>query len=164
MTEGRRVFAAFGDLDRPRRAQPARPGVAIAWSVRLAIDEGEFDLGAAGGARSVLAGDPEAVIDWLRATEHLAYGLTMRGELDAADELTAAGLGAGDPRGPGQLALHLLQRRALSAQRHSQASWPSGTPETVLAARAIGYDRIVARPSRSSRTSERPSSVRKAPG
>jgi DNA-binding CsgD family transcriptional regulator len=120
--------------------------VAIAWSVRLAIDEGEFDLEPLVAARSLLAGDPEAAIDWLRATEHLAYGLTMRGELDAADELTAAGLEQATRAGLAYWRCIFLQRRALSAQRHSQADLAVRyAEETVLAARAIGYDRIVAR-------------------
>jgi DNA-binding CsgD family transcriptional regulator len=120
--------------------------VAIAWSVRLAIDEGEFDLEPLVAARSVLAGDPEAAIDWLRATEHLAYGLTMRGELDAADELTAAGLEQATRAGLASWRCIFLQRRALSAQRHGQADLAVRyAGETVLAARAIGYDRIVAR-------------------
>lgn len=147
MTEGRRVFSAFGDLDRPEAAlSPRDRAVAIAWSVRLAIDEGEFDLEPLVAARSVLAGDPEAGIDWLRATEHLAYGLTMRGELDAADELTAAGLEQATRAGLASWRCIFLQRRALSAQRHGQAELAVRyAGETVLAAGAIGYDRIVAR-------------------
>ena len=147
MTEGRRAFSVFGDLDRPEAAlSPRARAVAIAWSVRLAIDEGEFDLEPLVAARSLLAGDPEAAIDWLRATEHLAYGLTMRGELDAADELTAAGLEQATRAGLSYWRCIFLQRRALSAQRHSQADLAVRyAEETVRAARAIGYDRIVAR-------------------
>jgi predicted ATPase/DNA-binding CsgD family transcriptional regulator len=147
MTEGRRAFSAVGDLDRPEEAlSPRDRAVAIAWSVRLAIDEGEFDLEPLVTARSVLAGDPEAGIDWLRATEHLAYGLTMRGELDAADQLTVAGLEQATRAGLASWRCIFLQRRALSAQRHGQAELAVRyAGETVLAARAIGYDRIVAR-------------------
>jgi predicted ATPase/DNA-binding CsgD family transcriptional regulator len=154
MTEGRQAFSAFGDLGPPEAGLgppeaglgPRDRAVAIAWSIRLAIDEGEFDLAPLVAARSVLAGDPEAAIDWLRATEHLAYGLTMRGELDAADELTAAGLEQATRAGLANWRCIFLQRRALSAQRHSQADLAVRyAEETVLAARAIGYDRIVAR-------------------
>jgi predicted ATPase/DNA-binding CsgD family transcriptional regulator len=147
MSEGRRAFSAFGDLHRPEAAlSPRDRAVAIAWSVRLAVDEGEFDLEPLVAARSVLAGDPDADIDWLRATEHLAYGLTMRGKLDAADELTAAGLEQATRAGLASWRCIFLQRRALSAQRHSQAGLAIRyAGETIVAARAIGYDRIVAR-------------------
>jgi predicted ATPase/DNA-binding CsgD family transcriptional regulator len=147
MAEGRRWFAAFLDLDLrdPQLSARAR-AASTAWSVRLAIDEGEFDLEPLVAARGVLAGDPDADVDWLRATEHLAYGLTMGGELDAADELTAAGIDRATLAGLPYWRCVFLQRRALSAQRHSQPDLAVRyAQETVLAARAIGYDRIVAR-------------------
>jgi predicted ATPase/DNA-binding CsgD family transcriptional regulator len=149
MAEGRRWFAAFLDLDQrdPRLSDRTR-AAAIAWSARLAIDEGEFDLGPLAAARELLAAEPAAGagVDWLRATEHLAYGLTMRGDLDAADELTAAGIERATAAGLPYWQCVFLQRRALSAQRHS---WPDlavrYAQETVQAAQLIGYGRIVAR-------------------
>jgi predicted ATPase/DNA-binding CsgD family transcriptional regulator len=147
MAEGRRWFSAFLDLDQrePRLSDRAR-AAATAWSARLAIDEGEFDLHQLAAAREVLAADPEAGVDWLRATEHLAYGLTMRGELDAADVLTAAGIERATAADLPYWRCVFLQRRALSAQRHSRPGLAVHyARETVLAAQLIGYDRIVAR-------------------
>jgi predicted ATPase/DNA-binding CsgD family transcriptional regulator len=147
MSEGRHWLSVFLDLDRhdPKLSARAR-AAAAAWSVRLAIDEGEFDLEQLAGARGVLAEDPDAGIDWLRATEHLAYGLTMRGELDAADELTEAGIERATLADLPYWRCVFLQRRALSAQRHSRPDLAVRyAQEAILAARAIGYDRIVAR-------------------
>jgi predicted ATPase len=146
MSEGRAWFSAFLDLDRrdPKLSARGR-AAATAWSVRLAIDEGTLDLERLAAARSVLAGDPDAAIDWLRATEHLAYGLALRGELDAADELTAAGIERAPLADLPYWRCVFLQRRALSAHRHSRselAVWYA--QETILAARVIGYDRIIA--------------------
>jgi predicted ATPase/DNA-binding CsgD family transcriptional regulator len=147
MSEGRRWLSAFLDLDRhdPELSARAR-AAATAWSVRLAIDEGEFDLEQLAGARGTLAEDPASDIDWLRATEHLAYGLTMRGELDAADVLTEAGIERATLADLPYWRCVFLQRRALSAQRHSRPDLAVRyAQEAILAARAIGYDRIVAR-------------------
>jgi predicted ATPase/DNA-binding CsgD family transcriptional regulator len=147
MSEGRRWLSAFLDLDLhdPKLSARAR-AASTAWSVRLAIDEGEFDLGQLAAARGVLAEDPDAEIDWLRATEHLAYGLTMRGELDAADTLTEAGIERATLTDLPYWRCVFLQRRALSAQRHSRPDLAVRyAQEAILAARAIGYDRIVAR-------------------
>jgi predicted ATPase/DNA-binding CsgD family transcriptional regulator len=147
MSEGRRWLSAFLDLDRqdPRLSARAR-AAATAWSVRLAIDEGEFELEQLASARVVLAAEPDADIDWLRATEHLAYGLTMRGELDAADELTEAGIKRATLADRPYWRCVFLQRRALSAQRHSRPDLTvQYAQEAIVAARAIGYDRIVAR-------------------
>jgi predicted ATPase/DNA-binding CsgD family transcriptional regulator len=150
MSEGRGWFSAFLDLDRrdpedPKLSARGR-AAATAWSVRLAIDEGELDLEQLAAARSTLAEDPDAAIDWLRATEHLAYGLTMRGELDAADELTAAGIERATLADLPYWRCVFGQRRALSAQRHSRPELAVRyARETILAARAIGYDRIIAR-------------------
>jgi predicted ATPase/DNA-binding CsgD family transcriptional regulator len=147
MSEGRRWLSAFLDLDRDSRQLSARArAAATAWLVRLAIDEGEFDVEQLAAARGVLAQDPDADIDWLRATEHLAYGLTMAGELDAADELTEAGIERATLVNLPYWRCVFLQRRALSAQRHSRSDLAVGyAQEAILAARAIGYDRIVAR-------------------
>jgi predicted ATPase/DNA-binding CsgD family transcriptional regulator len=150
MSEGRGWFSAFLELDRrdPKDPKLSARGraAATAWSVRLAIDEGELDLEQLAAARSVLAEDPDAVIDWLRATEHFAYGLTMRGELEAADELTAAGIERATLADLLYWRCVFLQRRALSAQRHSRPELAVRyAQETILAARAIGYDRIIAR-------------------
>jgi predicted ATPase/DNA-binding CsgD family transcriptional regulator len=147
MSEGRAWFSAFLDLDlRDPKLSARGRAAATAWSVRLAIDEGKLDLEQLAAARSVLAEDPDAAIDWLRATEHLAYGLTMRGELDAADELTAAGIERATLADMPFWRCVFLQRRALSAQRHSRPELAVRyAQETVLAARAIGYDRIIAR-------------------
>lgn len=147
MAEGRRWFSAFLDLDLrdPQLSARAR-AVSTAWSVRLAIDEGELDLEQLAAARGVLAADPDAEIDWLRATEHLAYGLTMRGELDAADELTTAGIERATLAELPYWRCIFLQRRAHSAQRHCQPELAVRyARESVLAAQAIGYERIVAR-------------------
>jgi predicted ATPase/DNA-binding CsgD family transcriptional regulator len=147
MSEGRRWLSAFLDLDLhdPKLSARAR-AASTAWSVRLAIDEGEFDLGQLEAARGILAEDPDAEIDWLRATEHLAYGLTMRGELDAADALTEAGIERATLADLAYWRCVFLQRRALSAQRHSRPDLAVRyAQEAILAARAIGYDRIVAR-------------------
>jgi predicted ATPase/DNA-binding CsgD family transcriptional regulator len=147
MAEGRHWFSAFGDLDLrdPQLSARAR-AVSTAWSARLAIDEGELDLGPLAAARSVLAEAPDADIDWLRATEHLAYGLTMRGELDAADELTAAGIERATLADLPYWRCVFLQRRAHSAQRHSQPELALRyARESILAAQAIGYERMVAR-------------------
>jgi predicted ATPase/DNA-binding CsgD family transcriptional regulator len=147
MSEGRRWLSVFLDLDQrdPKLSARAR-AAATAWSVRLAIDEREFDLEPLEAARGVLAQDPQAGIDWLRATEHLAYGLTMRGELDAADELTEAGIERATLADLPYWRCVFLQRRALSAQRHGQPDLAVRyAQETIAAARAIGYDRIVAR-------------------
>jgi predicted ATPase/DNA-binding CsgD family transcriptional regulator len=147
MSEGRRWLSAFLDLDQrdPKLSVRAR-AAATAWSVRLAIDEREFGLEQLEAARGVLAQDPQAGIDWLRATEHLAYGLTMRGELDAADELTEAGIERATLADLPYWRCVFLQRRALSAQRHGQPDLAvQHAQETIAAARAIGYDRIVAR-------------------
>jgi predicted ATPase/DNA-binding CsgD family transcriptional regulator len=147
MEEGRSWFSAFLDLDQQTPSLGARArAVASAWSVRLAIDEGVFDLGPLEYARGLLDAEPGAGIDWLRATEHLAYGLTMRGELDAADALTAAGIERATSDDLPYWRCIFLQRRALSAQRHSRPDLAIRyAEETVLAARAIGYERIVAR-------------------
>jgi predicted ATPase/DNA-binding CsgD family transcriptional regulator len=147
MSEGRRWLSAFLDLDvRDPRLSARAKAAATAWSARLAIDEGEFDLDQLVAARGILAQDPHAGIDWLRATEHLAYGLTMRGELDAADELTAVGIERATLLDLPYWRCVFLQRRALSAQRHSRPDLAIGyAQEAILAARAIGYDRIVAR-------------------
>jgi predicted ATPase/DNA-binding CsgD family transcriptional regulator len=147
MSEGRHWLSAFLDLDRhdPQLSARAR-AAATAWLVRLAIDEGEFDVGQLVAARGVLSEDPEADIDWLRATEHLAYGLTMRGELDAADELTEAGIERATLVNLPYWRCVFLQRRALSAQRHSRPELAVRyAQDAIVAARAIGYDRIVAR-------------------
>jgi predicted ATPase/DNA-binding CsgD family transcriptional regulator len=147
MSEGRRWLSAFLDLDlhEPTLSRRAR-AAATAWSVRLAIDEGEFDLDQLAAARGVLAEDQGAGIDWLRATEHLAYGLTMRGELAAADELTRAGIERATLADLPYWRCVFLQRRALSAQRHSRPDLAvQYAQEAIVAARAIGYDRIVAR-------------------
>ena len=150
MSEGRRWFSAFLDLDRrdpkdPKLSARAQAASTV-WSVRLAIDEGEFDLEQLAAARNVLAENPDADVDWLRATEHLAYGLTMRGELDAADELTAAGIERATLADLPYWRCVFLQRRALSAQRHRRPELAVRyARETVLTARAIGYDRIIAR-------------------
>jgi predicted ATPase/DNA-binding CsgD family transcriptional regulator len=147
MSEGRRWLSAFLDLDRhdPRLSVRAR-AAATAWSVRLAIDEGEFGLDQLVAARGILAQEPDADIDWLRATEHLAYGLTMRGELDAADELTNAGIERATLADLPYWRCVFLQRRALSAQRHSRPDLAVRyAQEAIVAARAIGYDRIIAR-------------------
>jgi predicted ATPase/DNA-binding CsgD family transcriptional regulator len=147
MSEGRGWFSAFLDLDLADPKLSARGrAAATAWSVRLAIDEGELDLEQLAAARSILAEDPDAAIDWLRATEHLAYGLTLRGELDAADELTAAGIERATLADLPYWRCVFWQRRALSAQRHSRPELAVRyAQETILAARAIGYDRIIAR-------------------
>jgi predicted ATPase/DNA-binding CsgD family transcriptional regulator len=147
MSEGRRWLSAFLDLDQGDRKLSARArAAATAWSVRLAIDEGEFDLEQLTAARDVLAQEPDAALDWLRATEHLAYGLTMRGELDAADELTEAGIERATLADLPYWRCVFLQRRALSAQRHSRPDLAvQYAREAIVAARAIGYDRIVAR-------------------
>jgi predicted ATPase/DNA-binding CsgD family transcriptional regulator len=147
MSEGRRWLSAFLDLDLRDPMLSARTRAACtAWSARLAIDEGEFDLEQLAASRGVLAEDPDADIDWLRATEHLAYGLTMRGELDAADELTEAGIERATLADLPYWRCVFLQRRALSAQRHSRPDLTVRyAQEAILAARAIGYDRIVAR-------------------
>jgi predicted ATPase/DNA-binding CsgD family transcriptional regulator len=147
MSEGRHWLSAFLDLDRdkPQLSDRAR-AAATAWLVRLAIDEGEFDVEQLAAARGVLAQDPAADIDWLRATEHLAYGLTMRGELDAADELTEAGIERATLAKLPYWRCVFLQRRALSAQRHARPDLAVRyAQEAILAARAIGHDRIVAR-------------------
>jgi predicted ATPase/DNA-binding CsgD family transcriptional regulator len=147
MSEGRRWFSAFLEQDQrdPLLSGRAR-AAAAAWSVRLAVDEGVLDLEALAAARDVLAGEPGADSDWLRATEHLAYGLTMRGELDAADELTTAGIERATLNDLPYWRCIFLQRRALSAHRHSQAALAVRyAQETVLAAEAIGFQRIVAR-------------------
>ncbi|HXP53724.1 MAG TPA: LuxR C-terminal-related transcriptional regulator [Streptosporangiaceae bacterium] len=147
MSEGRRWLSAFLGLDRPGAQLSARARASCtAWSVRLAIDAGEFGLDQLTAARAVLAEEPDADIDWLRATEHLAYGLTMRGDLDAADELTEAGIERATLAGLPYWRCVFLQRRALSAQRHSRRELSvQYAQEAIRAARAIGYDRIVAR-------------------
>jgi predicted ATPase/DNA-binding CsgD family transcriptional regulator len=147
MSEGRRWFSAFLEQDQrdPVLSGRAR-AAAAAWSVRFAVDEGVLDLEALAAARDVLAGEPGADADWLRATEHLAYGLTMRGELDAADELTTAGIERATLNNLPYWRCIFLQRRALSAHRHSQSALAVRyAQETVLAAEAIGFQRIVAR-------------------
>ena len=147
MSEGRRWLSAFLELDRHDPSLSARARAAsTAWSIRLAIDEGEFDLQELMAARGVLAKEPDADIDWLRATEHLAYGLTMRGELDAADELTEAGIDRATLKQLPYWRCVFLQRRALSAHRHARPDLAvQYAQEAISAARAIGYDRIVAR-------------------
>jgi DNA-binding CsgD family transcriptional regulator/tetratricopeptide (TPR) repeat protein len=147
MSEGRHWLSVFLDLDlHDPKLSPRARAAATAWSARLAIDEGEFGLERLTAARDVLAQDPDADIDWLRATEHLAYGLTMRGELDAADELTEAGIQRATLADLPYWRCVFLQRRALSAQRHSRPDLAiQWAQEAILAARAIGYDRIVAR-------------------
>jgi predicted ATPase/DNA-binding CsgD family transcriptional regulator len=147
MAEGRGWFAVFAALDASEPAlSPRTRAAASVWSARLAIDEGELDLDQLAAARDVLVTDPGYVVDWLRATEHLAYGLTMRGELEAADELTVAGLDRATQAGLPYWRCIFLQRRALSAQRHGQPGLAVRyAQETIAAGRAIGYDRIVAR-------------------
>ena len=147
MSEGRRWLSAFLEEDQrdPMLSGRAR-AAAAAWSVRFAVDEGVLDLEALAAARDVLAAEPGADADWLRATEHLAYGLTMRGELDAADQLTTAGIERATLNNLPYWRCIFLQRRALSAHRHSQSALAVRyAQETVLAAEAIGFQRIVAR-------------------
>lgn len=70
----------------------------------------------------------------------------MGGELDAADELTEAGIERATLADLPYWRCVFLQRRALSAQRHSRHKLAvQYAQEAILAARAIGYDRIVAR-------------------
>jgi predicted ATPase/DNA-binding CsgD family transcriptional regulator len=146
MAEGRRWLSEFLALDSDGQLSARARATAVAWSVRLAIDEGVFDLAPLAAARDTLAGEPDADVDWLRATEHLAYGLTMRGDLEVADELTGAGLDRANRLGLAYWRCIFLQRRALSAQRHSwRALAVEYAQETVQAAQAIGYERIVAR-------------------
>jgi len=147
MSEGRRWLSAFLELDQRDPVLSGRARAAAqAWSVRFAVDEGVLDLEALAAARDVLAAEPGADADWLRATEHLAYGLTMRGELDAADELTTAGIERATLNDLPYWRCIFLQRRAMSAQRHSQPALAVRyAQETVLAAEAIGFQRIVAR-------------------
>ena len=148
MSEGRRWLSAFLDLDLhdPKLSARAtgcgpRPGRSAWRSTRASSTSAQLEA-----ARGVLAEDPDAEIDWLRATEHLAYGLTMRGELDAADELTEAGIERATLADLPYWRCVFLQRRALSAQRHSRPDLAVRyAQEAILAARAIGYDRIVAR-------------------
>ncbi len=147
MSEGRRWLSAFLEQDQRDPVLSGRARAAAqAWSVRFAVDEGVLDLEALAAARDVLAAEPGADADWLRATEHLAYGLTMRGELDAADELTTAGIERATLNDLPYWRCIFLQRRALSAHRHSQSALAVRyAQETVLAAEAIGFQRIVAR-------------------
>jgi predicted ATPase/DNA-binding CsgD family transcriptional regulator len=146
MAEGRSWLSAFLALDRGGQLTDRTRATAAAWSVRLAIDEGTFDLAPLAAARDTLAREPEADVDWLRATEHLAYGLTMRGDLAVADELTGAGLDRATELDLAYWRCIFLQRRALSAQRHGQRVLAvEYARETVQAAQAIGYERIVAR-------------------
>jgi predicted ATPase/DNA-binding CsgD family transcriptional regulator len=145
--EGRRWFEAFlamGSQD-PKVSAHAR-AACVTWSARLAIDEGELDLRPLAAARDVLAQEPKADTEWLRATEHLAYGLTMRGELAAADELTEAGIERATLAGLPYWRCVFLQRRAHSAQRHSRPDLAIRyARQAVLAAQAIGYERMAAR-------------------
>ena len=166
MAEGRGWFAVFRDLDQDDPALSSRGRAAVTvWSARLAIDEGELDLEQLTAARNLLAADPEHVVDWLRATEHLAYGLTMRGELDAADELTVAGLERATRADLPYWRCIFLQRRALSAQRHVQPDLAVRyAQETIAAARAMDTTGSSPGPSRSSRTNAPPSSGRKEHG
>jgi DNA-binding CsgD family transcriptional regulator len=149
MAEGRSWFTVFLDTDSLSPASPLSPrarAVATAWLVRLAIDEGELGTGPLETARDILAQHPDTASDWLRATEHLAYGLTMRGDLDAADELTAAGIERASRADLPYWECIFLLRRALSAQRHSQPEQAiEYARQTVLAAQAIGYERAIAR-------------------
>jgi DNA-binding CsgD family transcriptional regulator len=70
----------------------------------------------------------------------------MRGELDAADELTTAGIERATLNDLPYWRCIFLQRRALSAQRHRHPELAIRyAQETVLAAEAIGFQRIVAR-------------------
>jgi predicted ATPase/DNA-binding CsgD family transcriptional regulator len=146
MAEGRRWFTAFLALDggQPSLTQRER-AVATSWSARMAIDEGDLDVSALEIAREILH-EEGAADDWLQATEHLAYGLTLRGELDRADELTAAGVDVATEAGlPYWLCIFLL-RKALSALRHSDPVSASRDAQlAVRTARELGLERVVAR-------------------
>jgi predicted ATPase/DNA-binding CsgD family transcriptional regulator len=146
MAEGQRWLRQFLALDTAGQLSARTRATAVAWSARLAVEEGVLDLAPLAAARDRLAAEPDADADWLRATEHLAYGLTMRGDLDAADELTVAGLDRATRLELAWWRCVFLQRRALAAQRHGQRDRAVAyARETVQAAQAIGYERIVAR-------------------
>lgn len=147
MVEGRRWFSEILAVDaaRPQLRERERAD-ATAWSERFAIDAGELSLERLRDARELLAIDPDAVTAWLRATEHLAYGLTLGGHLDQADVLMTAGIERAAAEGLPYWSCLFLLRRALSAQRHRDAdSAVRFAEEAIRAARMIGYDRVIAR-------------------
>lgn len=144
-SEGRRWFEMFLEDDRVTVPESLRL-VATAWVCRLAIEQGEFDaIEPLERTRAAMAHHPDALVDWLQASEHLAYALTMHGDLERADELTAEAIEAARSAGEQFWLAVFLQRRAMSAQRHGQYELAAArAEESIEVARAIGYGRIAA--------------------
>jgi hypothetical protein len=115
----------------------------------MALDEGDLstveDIIA---ARAVIANDlnraedPDTVSDWLQATEHLAYGLTLCDKLAEADELTAEAIEIVRRSGRSYWLAVFLQRRALCAQRRNNPELALRYPtDAIAAAGAISSSR-----------------------
>ena len=121
--------------------------VAGAWLARLEFEQGELGrLPAAIHARAVIGAHPAEMGEWLRATDHLAYGLTLAGDLTAADALTEEAFGRAEAAGETYWMSILLVRQALSAQRHGHHDVALAYAEQAVArASAIGFGRVVAR-------------------
>jgi predicted ATPase/DNA-binding CsgD family transcriptional regulator len=154
LSEGRRWLDAALDTPRPGQSLGEHMrAVTVAWSARMALDQGDLDTVASiDAARAVIAKardtteTPGGVDDWLQVTEHLAYGLTLRDELAQADELTAEAIEIARRSGRGYWLAVFLQRRALSAQRRGNSELAHRyATEAIASAADIGYDRIVAR-------------------
>ncbi len=148
MFEGRRWLTALLEADRTRRQLvPHEHPVAAAWAARMSLDEGDLRLvDDIGRARAVIAANPHAVTDWLQVTEHLAYGLTLRGELARADELTAEAIERARHGGRS-----IGWRCSCNAGPCLPSATPSpilrsGMPKTVAVAGAIGYQRVATHP------------------
>jgi predicted ATPase/DNA-binding NarL/FixJ family response regulator len=148
MSEGRTWLATLLDTDPDgEQVGGVERAVATAWAGRLSLDEGDLSVAEdISHSRDVIARDPDAVTEWLQATEHLAYALTLRGDLAQADELTAEGAERAAKAQDKFWQAVFLQRRALSAERRGDLQLAAHyARETVQAAGAIGYERVIAR-------------------
>jgi predicted ATPase/DNA-binding CsgD family transcriptional regulator len=146
IADGLQWFTTFLALD--DGALSARDRAAgVSGRVRLEVEAGDMGrLTAAMEARKVISQHHDDAWEWLRSTENLAYGLTMAGDLDAADVLTAEGMDRAKEVGEDFWFCTFLVRRALSAHRHAWHDLAiTYANEAVAAASASGYARLVAR-------------------
>ncbi len=148
IVEGRGWLESFLDADPDAQHLVGFDrAVATAWAARLALDEGDLAVAEEiSRARDVIAAHPDAVGEWLQATEHLAYGLTLRGDLDQADAMTVEAIERARKASEPFWLATFLSRQTLSAERHGDLERAADSAaETIAVAGRIGYDRVVAR-------------------